>query len=211
MPKLVLSKGGSVLWEIDLNKERITIGRRSTNDIVIDSPAISGEHAAIVADGRDVYLEDLNSTNGTRVNGQPVRKHFLQDGDLVELALYCIRYVSDDLEACRLENVAQNCQSDKRTEGQSSLLGVLKLLTGPKAGTEIVVDKTITTLGRSGKNVALITQRGGQYFLSHVEGGEPPQINGVPIKTGLSPIQNTDIIDLFGIKAEFVLTKREAI
>lgn len=84
-----------MLREIALVKERVTIGRGPHNEIVIDDPAISGKHAVIVATAADCYIEDLNSTNGTLVNGQPVRKHFLQDQDVLALAHYRMMYISD--------------------------------------------------------------------------------------------------------------------
>ena len=95
MAKLILSMDGLVLKEIALNKERITIGRKPQNDIQIDNLAISGEHAAIVTILNDSFLEDLNSTNGTLVNGQPVKKHFLRNGDVVELGKYKLKYVAE--------------------------------------------------------------------------------------------------------------------
>ncbi len=94
MAKLVLSMDGLVLKEIPLTKERTTIGRKPHNDIQIDNLAISGEHAAITTIVNDAFLEDLNSTNGTYVNGQPVRKHFLQNQDVIELGKYRIKYVN---------------------------------------------------------------------------------------------------------------------
>ncbi|MEO6352341.1 MAG: FHA domain-containing protein, partial [Burkholderiaceae bacterium] len=92
MAKIILMADGAVLQEMTLSKERITIGRRPGNDIVIDHLAISGQHAAITTVLNDSFLEDLGSTNGTLVNGQPVNKHFLQDGDVIELAKYRIKY-----------------------------------------------------------------------------------------------------------------------
>jgi pSer/pThr/pTyr-binding forkhead associated (FHA) protein len=92
--KLILSMDGLVLKEIELNKERMTIGRRPTNDIKIDNLAISGEHAAVVTILNDSFLEDLNSTNGTLVNGRPIRKHVLIDGDVVEIGKYKLKYIA---------------------------------------------------------------------------------------------------------------------
>ena len=93
MAKLILSMDGLVLKEIPLTKERLTIGRKPHNDIQIDNLAISGEHAVVVSILNDSFLEDLNSTNGTLVNGQPVKKHFLKNGDVVELGKYKLKYV----------------------------------------------------------------------------------------------------------------------
>ena len=97
MAKLILSMDGLVLKEIPLNKERMTIGRKPTNDIQIDNLAISGEHAAVVTILNDSFLEDLNSTNGTLVNGQPVKKHFLKNNDVIELGKYKLKYVAEQV------------------------------------------------------------------------------------------------------------------
>ena len=95
MAKLILSMDGLTLKEIPLSKERTTIGRKPHNDIQIDNLAISGEHAVIVTILNDSFLEDLGSTNGTFVNGQQVKKHFLQNGDVVELGKYRLKYVNE--------------------------------------------------------------------------------------------------------------------
>jgi hypothetical protein len=95
MAKLILSLDGMVLREYPLSKERTTIGRKSHNDIVIDNLAVSGEHAMIMTILNDSFLEDLGSTNGTLVNGQPVKKHFLQNNDVVELGKYKLKYVTE--------------------------------------------------------------------------------------------------------------------
>ena len=99
MAKLVLSMDGLVLKEIQLDKERMSIGRKSHNDIQIDNLAISGEHAAIVTVLNDSFLEDLGSTNGTLVNGAPIKRHFLQSGDNIELGKYRLKYVNEAPEA----------------------------------------------------------------------------------------------------------------
>ena len=93
MGKLILSMDGQVLKEIPLSKERITIGRKAHNDVQIDNLAVSGDHAVIVSVMDDAFLEDLGSTNGTMVNGKTVKKHFLQDNDVVELGKYKLKYV----------------------------------------------------------------------------------------------------------------------
>lgn len=95
MAKLVLSMETTVLKEIPLTKERITIGRKPHNDIQIDNLAISGEHAVVITILNDSFLEDAGSTNGTFVNGQSIKKHFLQNGDTIELGKYRLKYVSE--------------------------------------------------------------------------------------------------------------------
>ncbi len=95
MAKLILSMETTMLKEIPLIKERTTIGRKPHNDIQIDNLAISGEHAVVITILNDSFLEDLGSTNGTFVNGQSVKKHFLKNGDTIELGKYRLKYVSE--------------------------------------------------------------------------------------------------------------------
>ena len=101
MSKLILSIDGAMLKEIPLTKERTTIGRKPHNDIQIDNLAISGEHAVIITIYNDSFLEDLNSTNGTFVNNQSIKKHFLQTGDVITLGKYSLKYVSDIVQSPR--------------------------------------------------------------------------------------------------------------
>ena len=95
MAKLILSMETTMLKEIPLTKERTTIGRKPHNDIQIDNLAISVEHAVVITILNDSFLEDLGSTNGTFVNGQSVKKHFLQNGDTIELGKYRLKFVSE--------------------------------------------------------------------------------------------------------------------
>src|SRR6186713_1733593 len=95
MAKLILSMDGLVLKEIPLTKERTTIGRKPHNDIQIDNLAVSGEHAVIVTILNDSFLEDLGSTNGTVVNGNAIKKHFLQNNDVIELGKYKLKFVGE--------------------------------------------------------------------------------------------------------------------
>src|SRR3970282_1651927 len=95
MAKLILSMDGLILKEYTLAKERTTMGRKTHNDIQIDNLAVSGEHAVVVSILNDSFLEDLGSTNGTLVNGQQIKKHFLQNNDVIELGKYKLKYVHE--------------------------------------------------------------------------------------------------------------------
>ena len=85
MPKLIVSIDGVVIKDVTLAKDRTTLGRRPYNDIVVDNLAISGEHAVLHMIGGDVYLEDLNSTNGTYVNGRAIKKQALEQNEVIEM------------------------------------------------------------------------------------------------------------------------------
>ena len=96
MARLVLSLDGQVMAEYNMNKERYTIGRLPDNDIRIDNPAVSGHHSLIINILNDSFLEDLNSTNGTYVNGKLIKKHALQHGDVITVGHHQLRFVEDD-------------------------------------------------------------------------------------------------------------------
>ncbi len=93
MARLILSLDGQVMAEYNMNKERYTVGRLPDNDIRIDNPAVSGHHSLVINILNDSFLEDLNSTNGTYVNGKLIKKHALQHGDVVTVGHHQLRFV----------------------------------------------------------------------------------------------------------------------
>src|SRR4051812_31164611 len=113
MAKLILSMDGLVLKEIPLAKERTTIGRKPHNDIQIDNLAVSGEHAVIVTILSDSFLEDLGSTNGTVVNGNAIKKHFLQNNDIIELGKYKLKFVGEAAPAAAGAPAAEKADFEK--------------------------------------------------------------------------------------------------
>jgi len=234
MAKLILSMDGLVLKEIPLTKERLTIGRKPHNDIQIDNLAISGEHAVVVSILNDSFLEDLNSTNGTLVNGQPVKKHFLRNNDVVELGKYKLKYMTDlQSTAGEFERSAAMRGGTAKTPadmqlqpgagevtrssvgvssvGKTSSVSVslsaaaVQLLNGPNAGRELDLTKTLTTLGKPGLQVAVIARRPHGYFITHVEGRQFPILNGEVLDAQAHQLADHDVIEIAGIKMEFFL------
>src|SRR5574343_623826 len=232
MAKLVLSMDGLVLKEIPLNKERLSIGRKPQNDIQIDNLAISGEHAAVVTILADSFLEDLNSTNGTLVNGQPIKKHFLRNNDVIELGKYKMKYMADlqagaaasDFEknaairsgSLRLPSELQLEPTDRLTRSSVGIASqpkapapgtaaAVQLLNGPNAGKELDLTKTLTTLGKPGMQVAVIAKRPNGYYITHVEGASFPLLNGNPLDAQAHPLADRDVIEIAGIKMAFFL------
>ncbi|MDS4055159.1 FHA domain-containing protein [Accumulibacter sp.] len=223
MAKLVLSMDGLVLKEIPLRKERMSIGRKAHNDIQIDNMAISGEHAAVVTILNDSFLEDLNSTNGTMVNGQPIKKHFLKDGDVIELGKYKMKYLLappsqekadydgrmpvDTVPVPELSKASDPVGSAPRFELPSSPVppAAIQLLSGSNTGRELQLTKTLTTLGKPGVQVAVIARRPHGYFLTHVEGATFPLLNGKAIDAQARRLEDHDVIEIAGVKMEFFL------
>lgn len=244
MAKLILSMDGLVLKEIPLTKERMTVGRKPHNDIQIDNLAISGEHAAVVTILNDSFLEDLNSTNGTLVNGQPIKKHFLKNGDVVELGKYKLKYIAEltaQAEAADFEKTmimrpkaataplaspppaagasVQKSAGDTHSGGLPPVtrpvptpaappvtaMAAIQILSGANAGRELELTKTLTTLGKPGVQVAVITRRPHGYFITHVEGAQFPVINGQAIDAQARVLNDHDVIEISGVKMEFFL------
>ena len=93
MPKMIIAIEGEVVGQFALAKDRTTLGRRAYNDIVIDNPAVSGEHALLhMKRGGEVEIEDLDSTNGTYVNGHLVRKQVLRENDVIDIGGCRVRF-----------------------------------------------------------------------------------------------------------------------
>jgi pSer/pThr/pTyr-binding forkhead associated (FHA) protein len=271
---------GLVLKEITLGKERTTIGRKPHNDIQIDNLAVSGEHAVIVTILNDSFLEDLGSTNGTLVNGQPIKKHFLQSNDVIELGKYKLKYINDtagkttapqDFEktmvlrpgaapkpgapapATSASQAMPTMSTSQPTPAMSTSqpvrpaapvtqpppqpppsasqpmatsqamptmgtsqplsasqpiaaggkVAAIQILSGANAGKEMELTKALTTLGKPGVQVAVITKRPQGFFITHVEGANFPIVNGKLLDAQAHPLNDHDIIELAGVKMEF--------
>ena len=270
MAKLILSMDGLVLKEIPLSKERTTIGRKAHNDIQIDNLAVSGEHAVIVTILNDSFMEDLGSTNGTLVNGNAVKKHFLQNNDVIELGKYKLKFIQEagaqpaaaaaDFEktmVLRPSAMKAAAEQAKAAGGTGALaaqaarqaalqavgtaaqaagtsekpaapaspaapapvatpasavppkpaqpLGAIQLLSGGNAGKELELAKPLTTLGKPGVQVAVLTRRPQGYFITHVEGAQRPTVNGQAIGSAPHALKDHDLVEIAGIKMEFFL------
>lgn len=230
MAKLIFSLDGAFLGDILLDKDRMTIGRRPGNDIHIDNLAVSGEHAAINTIGKDSFLEDLGSTNGTLVNGKSIAKHVLQHGDVIELGKYQLKYINEatvsqssgqeDFEKTMIIRPSAMKAAAPDAPSASSPtpmvspkptieppvqngMGKLQVLNGASLGKELVLSKALTTLGKPGVQVAVITKRPHGYFITHVEGESFPTVNGISVGGQAYPLKDHDVVELAGIKMEF--------
>jgi FHA domain-containing protein len=272
MAKLILSVDGQVLKEYTLSKERTLIGRKPHNDIQIDNLAVSGEHAAIITILNDSFIEDLGSTNGTMVNGKPIKKHFLQNNDVVEIGKHKLKYFNDaptaataaDFEKTMIirnpakptagpvaERSGDTHTNLKAYDGTSTTPPVapgraspvesvpgtasrpgplpptgsgtqppsmggtaaapggglreaaIQVLSGAAAGRTLDLTKNLTTVGKPGLQVAVITKRPNGYFITHVEGATYPALNGTSLGAQAHPLSDHDLIEIAGVKMEF--------
>ena len=209
MARLILSLDSQVLAEYNMNKERYTIGRLPDNDIRIDNPAVSGHHSLIINILNDSFLEDLNSTNGTYVNGKPVKQQTLRNGDLVEMGKYKIRFLQDAPVSGYDKGLATGLQAP--LTGPASMPapltgsgGIVRVVTGPAAGREVALTKVVTTIGKPGVAVASITKRHHNFVLAHVDGAQLPRLNGAIIGADPVALKSGDRIALAGAEMEFV-------
>jgi hypothetical protein len=217
MPKMIIAIDGEVVGQLALAKDRTTLGRRAYNDIVIDNPAVSGEHALLhMTHGGEVDIEDLQSTNGTYINGHAVQKQVLRDNDVI------------DIGGCRIHFRARNnpgpnagaplgpagsgdfsealSLSSAPTEAGALVeLGtpVLRMLAGGEPGRHVSLQKVVTTIGRPGVAVAVVTRRRQGYVAASVMG--LVTLNGTPLGTEAVALQERDVLELSGeTRMEFV-------
>jgi pSer/pThr/pTyr-binding forkhead associated (FHA) protein len=240
MAKLILSFDGAMLKTIELNKERVTIGRRPDNDIQVDNLAVSGQHAVVTTVLNDSVIEDMHSTNGTMVNGSLVQKHLLQHGDTIEIGKHLIKYVVENTVAAPYQDFAKTMVIRKPDAGAMAAAAHpapaapapmqatfaapaahapapaaaaaaatpareagLQILTGANAGRVLELNKSLTTLGKAGHQVAVFTRRPVGFFVTHVEGDVFPLVNGAPIGTQAHQLNDQDTIEIAGTKMSF--------
>ena len=92
-PRLLISRDGQLVDEIDLDKARLIIGRSGHNDLTINSRFVSRHHALLISNGSSTLLMDLNSTNGTFVNSRRISNHMLRHEDIVSLGSYRLKFL----------------------------------------------------------------------------------------------------------------------
>lgn len=235
MAKLVLGFNGQTLHEYSLDQETVTIGRKTDNDIHIDNLAVSGNHAKILTILNDSFIEDLDSTNGTYINGKKVNKHALKNGEIITIGKHELKYINEptftdtfektmiirpdaagmpeqDQTGTNLEKHIGKIASDLASAGtadpEQTGAAHLKFLSGANKGKDLNLTRILTTLGKPGVQVAAITRRPTGYYLIAVDAASSPSnpmVNGVEIGQQAQPLKHGDEIVVAGIKMGFSL------
>lgn len=209
MPTLTISLDGVDLKSIELTQARTTLGRRPYNDIVVDHLAVSGEHAVFVQKPEGLELVDLNSTNGTYVNGKAIIAALLTPGDLIEIGRYKMR-VALESEPTPANPVADTSPSPAALTAHAppattaTMNARIRVLSGPAAGKEMPLTKVVTTLGKPGVAVAAINHRADGYTFSLIDGHTPPLVNGQPVGKEPVMLRSNDVITLAGTEMLFL-------
>lgn len=227
MAKLVLSLNGTVLQQHFIDTRCLKIGRETGNDIVINDPQLSREHARILSVGDDQIIEDLASSNGTRINGKPLTRQILQHRDVVELGAHHLLYLSSrvaaDVELERtllIKALPRNGESiegipvmglaatrPSKTRFPAGSITVLESAGHHNDGDDITLDRVVTTFGTPGDQLIVITRRPQGYFLTHVEGPKYPRVNRNSIGAAVRALRNDDLIEAAGYRLVFKQTQ----
>ena len=223
--KLEFSFNSSRLGDFALDKEIMTIGRKDDNDIRIENLAVSGHHAKLLTIFDDSFLEDLDSTNGTYVNGQPISKHPLKNGDVIVIGKHELRYINDSLSTGDDDKTVlirrqpglntspgPNLNEPIDMPGSSTAdlsAAKLQILNGKGAGKELALAKPSVKLGKSGAEVVQINKRpDGHFIVSLDQDNESSRltINGEAVGSRAVKLHNHDVIEINKLKIEYYLS-----
>ena len=225
MAKLVLRSGGTVLNSYFVEARRLAIGRGSQNDIAIDDPVVSREHAAIVTVGADQIVEDLGSTYGTFVNGRRIARQILQHRDVIEFGAFSLVYLNSKAAAETDFDRTMIIAALPRQPGEGASAapsgagaapaaravkvrfpgGRLRRLAGSRSPEFVPLDRVVVIVGRPGVQLAVITRRPHGFFLTHVEGRQRARLNGRPIDDEPQALRDRDVIEVADEQLEFQL------
>jgi pSer/pThr/pTyr-binding forkhead associated (FHA) protein len=226
MAKLIVSQNGEVIDNRFLNESSFTIGGLAESNLCLAVEGVSRSHARITSIGNDDILEDLNSTNGTLVNGQPITRHILQNDDVIEIADVQIRYrnhkavdgpsfdktmiiqASDREHAVPAQAVGAYAVATAKREHRLKSgvgMGLVRVFDGTHPSKEIELSQVLHTFGIPGKQVAVINTRPHGYFITHVEGKKPARLNGKSIGHEPVPLSPNDTIEVGDEKLLFLL------
>jgi hypothetical protein len=208
MAELVVSIDGVETQHVHVQKERTTIGRRHHNDVALSDLSVSGTHCVLEREGAagGVWVKDLNSTNGTFLNGERVQRHRLEDQDVLSIGIYRVQYLATPAPADMGHTSPMKLEDLGAPGTAGAMHASLLVLSGTSAGLEVPLVKTVTTFGKPGVAVLAISHRRHGYFAARVEGGDQPALlNGRPLGAVAQPLSDQDMLELAGTAMRFVL------
>lgn len=195
--KIIVTKDDKPIDQITFSGEEATIGRKSDCDISIKDPAVSGTHARLQKIGDSYLIADAGSTNGIFIKGRRIKQQVLKNEDVVTIGEHRLKFLI-------MASPARAEPAKQRLDGPK---GLLKVLTGPKAGNRILLEEGMTTIGQPGIQVAAVSRRPQGHFIIHVDGGKDrervPLVNGEPIGFKSRKLEKSDRIQVAGIEFEY--------
>ena len=204
MPYLIASVEGVEIKQVPLQKNRTTLGRHQDNDIVFDNMVVSGHHCVFELKGlADVFVEDLNSTNGTYVNGRMIKRQQLQDGEIVSIGNFRIRYRSASSQST---DFARTTVMQLEPDGTPAQLHAsFRVIDGSSAGLEMPVLKAVTTFGKPGLSVVAVSHRRDGFYVAHLDGPQQPKLNERPLGADAVQLSDHDLLEISGTRMLFLL------
>ncbi|HOA95977.1 MAG TPA: FHA domain-containing protein [Quisquiliibacterium sp.] len=191
--RLVLSAADGNTRSYPILTTDVRIGRRPFNEVVLDDLTVSGAHAVIVSDDGRRLLRDLDSRNGTVLNGTPIRSARLEHGDLIEIGVYRLRYLVDRAPV-----------APARAAPDAALTpAALARMSGPERGRMLALERPITSISGGASQVAVVSRRKNGYYVTHLEGLAFPVVNGDVIGLVSHPLLDGDLIELSGTLYRF--------
>jgi pSer/pThr/pTyr-binding forkhead associated (FHA) protein len=202
MPRLTLSFKDKKLKIFPLSQPRVLVGRADNADIQIDSLAVEPRHLRIVRGEQGYVLETLSPKAQVKVNGEPVTEHYLQDGDQIQVGKHTLSFSLESASAIEDVPAADALHQVPAT-------GWLQIQSGSHLGRTIRLDKALTRVGKRSVGVAVIARRNDGYFLSHLEGPQPPAVNGVDLAEDTHRLHDQDRIRIGRLELQFFVDDEE--
>jgi hypothetical protein len=234
MATLELSCNGKRLENFPIGMgDTFMIGRQDANDIVIDNLAVSFHHAKIESIGDEFLLIDLHSENGTFVNEQRIKAHWLTDGDTITIGKHTLQFsnpqtqgLPDKLSASIIETMQMNTRRFREllrrngvkappgAEARNAAPHVLAFLTERRKdfplgdrtvciGKELTADIVVSGLFVAA-TAAVINRLEDGWHISRVAGLTRVKVNGVVVRTA-TKLNRLDIVSLGRTKMQFLV------
>lgn len=217
MPKLIVHYRDRLFGEFNLG-QRVTLGRLEDNDIHLDDSAVSGHHALVEKRDDHYCIEDLGSTNGTRLAGRRIRRVGLRDGDSFSISYFQFRFEGpsappsfQDTMILHLDDIAGGGEKrkslDRALEDAQPINGQsrdarIEVLSGENAGETLLLDEAVTTIGVPGRQVAAVSRRRDGFYLVPVDGGTP-SVNNRDTGPRSTRLKSGDELEVAGVRLAF--------
>jgi hypothetical protein len=213
MPKLTLFFKGLLIDSFPL-KDTLVIGRNPNCQIHIDSLSIAPKHAEIVLIGRNWIIRSTSKSESTLINHSPLQEQQrLVHGDHLQIGKYTLSFSEDAVEPDYLPTnndhkyilpLDHNPKLDRLTDSINQLPeGCIQVLNGQHVGKIIPLQKSLTRLGLTGNQCAIVAHRSDGYYIAHLEGDTPPKVNHTSIENNSIQLKDGQIIELGKTRMRF--------
>lgn len=211
MARLIIHHDDTFIAEVELDRPVLSIGRRASNDIVLSGDAaVSGAHARIRVDGDSIVVEDLQSTNGTRINDTPASTQTVKEDDVIAIGRHRLRIAaSAGSEATLIMGPADGLEdlAWPEQEAASAPVGPAQLVrcASTESGEPIALNRPLTTVGDPAAQLAAVARRADGYYALCIAGGNgsDARINQQSLTGNLVRLSSGDVLTVGGRQLRF--------